>query len=111
MSYGGHLINATGLRLQYRTVTHQSLRAEVVLTGQAEGRSLMNYLVGAGPVIPDPAIMWDPTPAERAVIDEAVSAYYRIGDSIDWTVTSHRWLPAAKSEQRHRRIGDGHECA
>lgn len=85
-SKGGHIVNPARLELKYLNISNQNLTQTLQIVGMAEDSSLLtNYLQVDGPTIPMPIDVWNITPAEQAAIDEALSAYYRIGDSVTIT--------------------------
>ncbi len=84
-SLGGHLINPASVELQYFNASNTSLQASQTFTGLLSGNHLTNYMVTQGPVVSIPADPENPTPTEQTAINEALSAYYRIGDEVTIT--------------------------
>ncbi len=83
---GGHLINPASLSLNYVDQRDKSLQTSRQFTGEKSPQIyLSNYYVSQGPVVPAPANPYNPTPAEQAAIDEALAAYYRIGQTVTIT--------------------------
>ena len=84
-SLGGHLINPAPVTLDFTDNHGTALRPSETFTGKlSNGTVLSDYLVTKGPIIPMPANAANPTLAEQAAINEALSAYYRISDTFTY---------------------------
>lgn len=84
-SLGGHLINPSSITASYFSATGSELAPVRMVIGRLnDGSDLTDYLVKnvQTPVFVDPV---NPTPAEQAALDEALSAYYRIGNTPTFT--------------------------
>ncbi len=84
-TYGGHLVNPASAELQYVNSANTSLRTSQTFTGKLGSNYLSNYYVTQGPTVPIPADPYNPTPAEQAALDQALSVYYRIGNTPTFT--------------------------
>lgn len=82
-NYGGHLINPAAAVLMFSDNNGNALQPSQMLTGSLAGsRSLQNYYVEQGPVVPTPNDAYNLTPIERQAVQNALSVYYRIGDNV-----------------------------
>lgn len=82
ISAGGHLIDTASIALGYLDSSNQSIAQSVTLTGQLpNGTPLTSYNVAEGPAVPAPANPFDPVPEEQQAMSEALSVYFRLGDS------------------------------
>ena len=80
---GGHIVNPASAELRYVNQTNTSLQASQTFTGQLPSDTyLTNYNVSQGPTIPLPVDGWSPTTEEVQAALDALSAYYRIGDTV-----------------------------
>lgn len=80
---GGHIVIPASAELQYVNQTNTSLQASQTFTGQLPSDTyLTNYNVSQGPTIPLPVDGWSPTTEEVQAALDALSAYYRIGDTV-----------------------------
>ncbi|MFZ1484229.1 MAG: leucine-rich repeat domain-containing protein [Candidatus Saccharimonadales bacterium] len=82
---GGYLVNSASAEVQYISNSNATLRTSQRFTGLLGGNHLTNYFVAQGPTVPMPADTYNPSPAEQQAIDDALSAYYRIGDEVTIT--------------------------
>ena len=82
---GGHIINPASINLSYVNQVDASLQITQTFTGFLNSEYINNYFVTQGPLIPIPADPENPTLGEQQAIDDALSAYYRLGDEV--TVT------------------------
>lgn len=84
-SIGGHLINPSSTTTSYCSATGSELAPDRIVTGRlSSGTDLTDYLVKnvQTPVFDDSQT---PTPAEQAALDQALSVYYRIGNTPTFT--------------------------
>ena len=81
LNYGGHIVNPSQLTLNYKTTSGTTLKPSQTYTGTLDGEYLTDYLAANGPEAP--AI--DNPESEQAAIDQALSAYYRLGDTVTIT--------------------------
>ena len=84
-SLGGHIINPASVQLQYVDKANTSVQASQTFTGLLGESYLNNYYATQGPVIPMPADPYSISLAEQQAIDDALAAYYRIGDEVTIT--------------------------
>lgn len=82
---GGHLINPANVELSYVNQADANLRTAQIFTGLLNSSYLDSYYASRGPVVPIPADNQYPTLLEQQAIDDALSAYYRIGDEVTIT--------------------------
>jgi hypothetical protein len=84
-SIGGHLINPGSTTTSYHSTTGSELAPTRTVTGRLNGGTeLTDYLVKnvQTPVFDDSQT---PTPAEQTALDQALSVYYRIGNTPTFT--------------------------
>ena len=84
-SLGGHLINPASLTLSYTSSTGNSLQSAQTFTGQKiDDVYLQNYQVTNGITMPVVANEDSPTLLEQQAIQDALSVYYRMGESVNF---------------------------
>ena len=84
-SLGGHLINPSSTTASYYSANGSELASTKTITGRLpNGNDLTDYLAKnvQTPAFVDPV---NPTPAEQTALNEALSAYYRIGNTPTFT--------------------------
>ena len=96
-SLGGHIINPASAELQFVNSSSQSLQAPLVFTGFYSDDYLANYYVTQGPVVPVPSDPENPTPQEQQAIDDALAAYYRVGDTFTYFAPLVNGIPPTPS--------------
>lgn len=83
--YGGHLINPAQITINYQDSSGNTLRPSDTYTGEHNGSYIFNYMYKDGPTIPVPYDVYEPTPVETQAIQDALNAYYRIGQTQTFT--------------------------
>lgn len=84
--YGGHLINPVSLKLSYNNTNDATIQQQVKYTGQLDsGTYLTNYFIAQGLEVPIPVDPWGPTPEEQAATNQALAAYFRLGQTVTIT--------------------------
>lgn len=84
-SLGGHILNPASAVLEYVNSSNANIQMSQTFTGLLGGNYLHDYLTTRGPIIPTPANSANPTPLEQQAMDDALSAYYRLGDEVTIT--------------------------
>ncbi len=88
-SLGGHLINPASVTLQFRTSQGVQLRPSETFAGKSSsGAILRNYFASKGPAIPSLEYLpdySDYTPESIQAREDALSVYYRIGDTFTYS--------------------------
>lgn len=99
LNAGGHLIDPAAATLSYVN-NDTSISQSMTYTGQ-EGASKMlsGYSAGTGPVIPAPANPLSPTAAELQAMRDALTAYWRVGQSVTITAPTLTGYTASSPTQ------------
>ncbi len=83
---GGHIVNPAPATFSFVDDKGNTLASSITLTGQLSDDSYMNtYLATDGPNIIMPADPYNITPSEQQTANDALSVYYRIGESLSYT--------------------------
>lgn len=87
-SIGGFIVNPASVSIKYLNSNKNSISVNQIFTGIDRGSYLADYFVSKGPLPPPPVNSYSPTADELAAISEALSVYYRLGQSIELTPPS-----------------------
>lgn len=83
INFGGYIINPAALQLNYHDKSNHNILNRVLFAGMLdEGAYIHSYRVSEGPVVPAPIDRLNPTQQELAAIDQAMTAYFRVGDTV-----------------------------
>ena len=83
---GGFIVNPASVTLNYVDTMDEKLQQSVSYIGQTpDDNMLTDYLVSRGPIIQSPANSYSPTPAESQAIQDALSVYWHIGQTVTFT--------------------------
>lgn len=79
-SFGGHLINPASAELSYKNASGTQLQSPLTSVGQLpSGERITTYYADQGPRLFN---TYNPTPEEVESTRQALTAYYRIGDTV-----------------------------
>ena len=83
-NFGGHLVNPAPVKLNYVNTQNANISSSEVFTGEGGAGLLKNYFASQGPSVPAPADPFSVTPQEQQAIDDALSVYWRIGQTVSF---------------------------
>lgn len=82
-NYGGHLINAAPLTVEYVSDSGHVLAPSSTWAGHlVNGEYIYDYLVKNGPSVPGDIDTMEPSPADIAKINQSLTPYFRVGQTV-----------------------------